>query len=1200
MANGLSLKVLLELRKQGFDKGIASVKNSISSLRKTVVGLASTLVGGMGLSQLVTQFKSTAKELSQVQATLENVSDSSVEYGRNLAFLKQIANEYGQEQNALILSFAKFSAAAKASSMSLENQHKVFEALTKTAGAFHLTADQTSMAMLALEQMVSKGVVTSEELRRQLGQYIPGAVNIMAKAFAASKGQINGTIEDLQKAMKAGQVLSAEVLPYFADELNKVTQNASFESLVSSLNRFQNAWTDFVNESEFTGFYKKVVDAGTSSLRYLGDNFKAFGRLIKDVIAGASALIVSKLGKSLIEAGKKADPFKQHMKELRSELKAINKEIPIVNKEMQKAFDPKKGYQMTLNADELKKYPQILQTLSKEQINYLKTYNGSLTVTMTELGKQEVLSQKLVNLDKRRTEILSEISTFEGQASENVSRISVAYKGLLSVLKSVWSTIKAIGVQMLAAFAVGILVNFIQKMVEARKEAQRIADIPKTAEENWHKLSEETAKSNGKLEAQLAILKNAGRESDAYAMAIAELNKLLGRTGDKAFTVESRFEDIEQAVIEAKKQVIETNEEMQRLSELDRVSASIEQLTREQEELKESADWMKKEVKFDKWGNAFEQLTPKAQKLERRFNALRKEINQLIQAQQNLAKGGPEATGEGEGGGGWTKDQKAIAAEIDKYTNAQADLNTRKANGIITEKEYQQELKKTARDILDAIGSYKNLEDEVKSLNDTYYDTFRQIKKMGSAEIGGAGKTDKRDPILEAFKSYEEEKKKIDNLFKNGFIDEKTLKEKSLSLVENLEEVVGAQDDVESSVKSLGDAYVKLWREIEGGKDALKETVDALQKEAEEDEKAAKKREDDAERRIKYAEELAKAQKDMPGAFKDNRDVTFDYKKTQNDVDKEYVDAVNDYVKAWEQYIKTLEDIEDEFGDLGDAAAQALSQARDNLADAMKAANSATLTANLSEVIEDMTELKEKVLEGWAEEFDSIVGGFESITSSIESCRDAWEKLDDKQADGFDAIKAVLSTFKVITNAIETTNNAIKAFTVARQAMEKLEEANRQKEIVGEAAVAAAAQAAATAKAEGAAKSVAASAAEATAAQASASAEATNAAAKSASSVANIPYVGPILAVAAIASVVGALLAAFSKFANGGIVGGNSARGDRNLARVNSGEMILNKRQQANLLSMINNGGSGGKVEFVIRGDALKGVLQNHDRRLRG
>lgn len=50
------------------------------------------------------------------------------------------------------------------------------------------------------------------------------------------------------------------------------------------------------------------------------------------------------------------------------------------------------------------------------------------------------------------------------------------------------------------------------------------------------------------------------------------------------------------------------------------------------------------------------------------------------------------------------------------------------------------------------------------------------------------------------------------------------------------------------------------------------------------------------------------------------------------------------------------------------------------------------------------------------------------------------------------------------------------------------------------------------------------------------------------------------------------------KFADGGIVPGNSFSGDNVVAQLNSGEMVLNKAQQSNLFNMANNGGSSGQI----------------------
>lgn len=74
---------------------------------------------------------------------------------------------------------------------------------------------------------------------------------------------------------------------------------------------------------------------------------------------------------------------------------------------------------------------------------------------------------------------------------------------------------------------------------------------------------------------------------------------------------------------------------------------------------------------------------------------------------------------------------------------------------------------------------------------------------------------------------------------------------------------------------------------------------------------------------------------------------------------------------------------------------------------------------------------------------------------------------------------------------------------------------------------------------------------------------------------------------------VGAALATIPAFASGGIVNGSSFSGDRVMARVNSGEMILNRSQQANLFGMINRGGGGNeRLVTQIAGNDLRVVLE--------
>ena len=94
-----------------------------------------------------------------------------------------------------------------------------------------------------------------------------------------------------------------------------------------------------------------------------------------------------------------------------------------------------------------------------------------------------------------------------------------------------------------------------------------------------------------------------------------------------------------------------------------------------------------------------------------------------------------------------------------------------------------------------------------------------------------------------------------------------------------------------------------------------------------------------------------------------------------------------------------------------------------------------------------------------------------------------------------------------------------------------------------------------------------------------------------------IPFPYNLIAIAACGSALVGIIATLKSsfqdagsFAGGGIVGGNSYSGDRLIAHVNSGEMILNQSQQAALF------GGGRNVNFIIEGSQLKGVLDNYNK----
>ncbi|MEA4822072.1 MAG: hypothetical protein VB122_07625, partial [Erysipelotrichales bacterium] len=118
-------------------------------------------------------------------------------------------------------------------------------------------------------------------------------------------------------------------------------------------------------------------------------------------------------------------------------------------------------------------------------------------------------------------------------------------------------------------------------------------------------------------------------------------------------------------------------------------------------------------------------------------------------------------------------------------------------------------------------------------------------------------------------------------------------------------------------------------------------------------------------------------------------------------------------------------------------------------------------------------------------------------------------------------------------------------------------------------------------------------------------------AAKSAAAYASIPFAGVGLAAGQIATmqalITGAkALSALPGFAEGGIVPGSSFTGDKIMGRLNSGEMILNRAQQANLwktaqgkITSTSQQGSPQTLKFEIEGKTLVAVLDQQAQRIK-
>ncbi len=291
-------------------------RESLSVFQRVRGELLALAVGYLGVQAAISRLGdvvSTFRTLEAAQNRLGAVfNQDKSKTGAELEFIARTAERLGFSFGTLADEYGKFSVAANAANFTIGETRKVFLAVAEAARVNKLSTSETEGVFLALSQMLSKGKIQSEELRRQLGNRLTGAFQIMADALGMTSAQ-------LDKAMQKGEVLANQsTLIKFADELNKrfgAQLPDALTSLTTELGRFEN--TQFmarllVATGGFTDALKNALKAlndiaGQKSTQdfFLGLG-AAMGRVVdagvvlitnfKSIITAIEVLIAVKIG----------------------------------------------------------------------------------------------------------------------------------------------------------------------------------------------------------------------------------------------------------------------------------------------------------------------------------------------------------------------------------------------------------------------------------------------------------------------------------------------------------------------------------------------------------------------------------------------------------------------------------------------------------------------------------------------------------------------------------------------------------------------------------------------------------------------------------------------------------------------------------------------------------------------------------------
>lgn len=301
------LEVLLKL-KDAFTKPLNKSEGVFKRFKKNIssgwrsIATLPNLVAGAAVTAVAKQFFDAAMEVEALEAKMKAAVPTFGASQRELAFVTEESNRMGLNLRVAAGEYANFAAAATRSSISLKDTREIFKNISEAAVSLKLPANRLSLVFTALSQMASKGVVSMEELRRQLADSLPGAVQIAARSMDMTQAAF-------QKAISSGEIMAVDFLPKFAKQIRKELGGGfddASQQMQASLNRMKNAWFQFRAGigTAFLGDAQSGVDGVANSLNTLNENLNSILFTVKTLI---TPLVI--LGNAFQIAGDAAAAF---------------------------------------------------------------------------------------------------------------------------------------------------------------------------------------------------------------------------------------------------------------------------------------------------------------------------------------------------------------------------------------------------------------------------------------------------------------------------------------------------------------------------------------------------------------------------------------------------------------------------------------------------------------------------------------------------------------------------------------------------------------------------------------------------------------------------------------------------------------------------------------------------------------------------
>ncbi|ENT7609224.1 tape measure protein [Escherichia coli] len=265
--------------------GASKVHDNLGKLNSTLGKIAIGLTAaGWGVQRAVSgAMGSLADRNSAYFGLMAQNKDDKAKTDQQMAFIKNTAYTYGMDEREMQGGYMRFAAATP--TMKESDKQALFEAMAIKGRSVGATGEQQNRALVAVQQMASKGKVMAEELRGQLSEAFAGSQQDFQQA-AIDAGIIKNA-QEFDKALKDGKITLDKLLPSLVKIWGAAKETKAFaESMKQpevAMQRMKNSFNELA--IQFMG----VVDPADGVISLSESLISIFEDLTTDMDGSGSA-----------------------------------------------------------------------------------------------------------------------------------------------------------------------------------------------------------------------------------------------------------------------------------------------------------------------------------------------------------------------------------------------------------------------------------------------------------------------------------------------------------------------------------------------------------------------------------------------------------------------------------------------------------------------------------------------------------------------------------------------------------------------------------------------------------------------------------------------------------------------------------------------------------------------------------------------